>query len=229
MALQQRGGVAGPALAFELAAADPAGALLLGTARRATSPTHPEQHKAHGQQHGALPAAPRPPQTPHAAPSHDAARLNAQLRAIQPPAAPLPISSSSSSGEAGSPAAAGWGQRLRGLALRVGDMTQPSGEAPGDATWGERTTNVLTSLPFLALGWHMHRWVGAASLAAAGCSTPNHRLLDVPHRSSRCHFLAFRPTQHPPAAAAPDMSWPWQLILPDCFQLCCHLQAAAHA
>lgn len=36
-------------------------------------------------------------------------------------------------------------------------MLQPAGEAHGDATWHERTANVLTSLPFLALGWRMHK------------------------------------------------------------------------
>lgn len=154
MQLQQRRGPPGATLCFELAAADPAGALLLGTARQAAPHPHPE-HKAHAQQHGRLPAAARPPQTPQVAPSHDAARLNAQLHALQPPAGPFTSSSSSSADQ--TPAAAGWGQRLRGLVLRVGDMTQPSGEAPGDGSWGERTANVLTSLPFLALGWHMHR------------------------------------------------------------------------
>ncbi|PRW50907.1 hypothetical protein C2E21_5382 [Chlorella sorokiniana] len=155
MQLQQGRGGPGPSLCFELAAAEPAGALLLGSARRAAPHPQPE-HKVGAQQHVAPPAAPRPPQTPQPAPSHDAARLNAQLHALQPPAAPFTSSGNSSSSSTESQAA-GWGQRLRGLALRVGDMTQPSGEAPGDATWGERTSNVLTSLPFLALGWHMHR------------------------------------------------------------------------
>lgn len=156
MQLQRRGG--GPGPVFELASADPAGALLLlGTARPAAP--HPQsEHKAPAQHHGALPAAQRPPRTQLVTPSHDAARLERGLHAIQPPAAPF-TSSGSSSSAADAPAAAaqGWGQQLRGLALRVGDMTQPSGEAPGDASWGERTANVLTSLPFLALGWHMHR------------------------------------------------------------------------
>jgi hypothetical protein len=62
-------------------------------------------------------------------------------------------------------------QRLAGLAIRVGDMLQPKGEALGDSTWAERTANVLTSLPFVALGWHMHRWVdwGCGRLQVAGC------------------------------------------------------------
>lgn len=170
MQLQRRGG--GPGPVFELASADPAGALLLlGTARPAAP--HPQsEHKAPAQHHGALPAAQRPPRTQLVTPSHDAARLERGLHAIQPPAAPF-TSSGSSSSAADAPAAAaqGWGQQLRGLALRVGDMTQPSGEAPGDASWGERTANVLTSLPFLALGWHMHRWVLHVA-GGRGCSGP---------------------------------------------------------
>lgn len=189
MQLQQRRGAPGAALCFELAAADPAGALLLGTARQAAPHPHPE-HKPHAQQHGLLPAAARPPQTPQVAPSHDAARLNAQLHALQPPAGPFTSSSSSSADQ--TPAAAGWGQRLRGLALRVGDMTQPSGEAPGDGSWGERTANVLTSLPFLALGWHMHRWVLHQLRGLEGLTLPPRR----PSRTTQLPAIP-RPSDRP--------------------------------
>lgn len=114
--------------------------------------------------------------------SGDAARLNAQL-AGSPLAAPPTLRQSVLGAEAASaagacvpggalPVPAGLRQRLGGVVLRVGDMLQPSGEAPGDATWHERTANVLTSLPFLALGWRMHRWEGThcAQLHGAACT-----------------------------------------------------------
>ena len=122
---------------------------------------------------------PRPP----APPSTSAARLGRQLPTLQAPArlrvlddgpqaeAEQAAAQCGGSGGDGSSTSAaanaaeqqqqrqqrGWARRVRGLALRVADATQPSGDAPGDATWGERTANVLTSLPFLALGWHMQR------------------------------------------------------------------------
>ena len=198
MQLQEPRGRPG-ALVFELAAADPtAGALLLGTLRRA-APQHASEHRPHPQPHQqhvapAPPPASRRPQPP----SHDAARLASQLHAIQPPAVARGSGSSADAQAAAAEQAEGWGARLRGLALRVGDMTQPSGDAPGDATWGERTADVLTSLPFLALGWHMYRWVlgcGRVRLllvggapARGGCQPPAARSCAA--RVLLCHLGA---------------------------------------
>lgn len=95
-----------------------------------------------------------------------AARLNAQL-AEEAPAAPPTLRQAVLGGRASPtdtcapatgtlPVPAGLRQHVGGLVLRVGDMLQPAGEALGDSTWHERTANVLTSLPFLALGWRMH-------------------------------------------------------------------------
>lgn len=114
--------------------------------------------------------------------SGGAARLNAQLAGAAPAAPPTlrqaVLSEASPTADAGAPtegaltAPAGLRQRLGGMVLRVGDMLQPAGEAHGDATWHERTANVLTSLPFLALGWRMHKWVGWAECGtqhSCGC------------------------------------------------------------
>lgn len=122
------------------------------------------------------------------------------------------------SGSSGAAERASWGRRLRRLAIRVGDLTQPSGEAPGDATWGERAANVLTSLPFLALGLHMHR-CGACGGAAcglvqrpawrpAGCrqfqSLDNAHAVDsnMPHAAIPSSPVPFPAPPPPPAASA---------------------------
>lgn len=175
MQLQEPRGTPGAALCFELAAEPAASALLVGQLRRAAL-QHPSDHRPHSQQHQQHAPHPPPPASrrPQPPPSHDAARLASQLHAIQSPA--VVCGSSGGSGADAQAAAAaqaeGWGARLRGLAMRVGDMTQPNGDAPGDATWGERTADVLTSLPFLALGWHMYRWVLRRGAPWAGLLRP---------------------------------------------------------
>lgn len=67
-------------------------------------------------------------------------------------------------------------QRLAGAAVGVGSLLRPQGETSNDDHPAERAVNVLTSLPFIALGAHMHgaRRSPAArqyarSLVAVGC------------------------------------------------------------
>lgn len=151
---------------FELADASPSCATLLSTLQR--PPTHHPHVQPPASPLAAAPRATPPPQSAHAArgdQQHNgtAARLNDQLHSIQPQSK-LGLGAANGEGAACSGAAisgeAGLRSRLQGYALRVGGMMQPSGEALGDATWAERTSNVLTSLPFLAIGVHMHRCVG---------------------------------------------------------------------
>lgn len=103
----------------------------------------------------------QPPQQPPAQQLRGsaAARLNAQLGGVEQPSCALreAVVGSHDGASAGAAPAIGLGSRLGGLVLHVGEKMQPQGEAPGDATWHERTINVLTSLPFLGIGWTMHR------------------------------------------------------------------------
>ncbi|EFN56739.1 hypothetical protein CHLNCDRAFT_144168 [Chlorella variabilis] len=186
MASQQSlGGTGGSraAFIFDLGEATPgANALLLANLQRHQQTAQMSVHQQHAAHHPSCPHAPPPPALagagvappPHVRQHGAAARLNSQLQSLEaqgslggtatgPEAAADQGSQPPQQGSQPELAAAATAtdaslrSRLAGFALRVGDMLQPQGEAPGDATWGERTANVLTSLPFLALGLHMHR------------------------------------------------------------------------
>lgn len=213
-AAQRRGAQA--QLCFELAAtAEPGTALLLAGLHRGQAAVHHDQrHQQHAAQPLALAHSPHPPPhvAPHGAPrprqptpaSRRAAdRLNAGLQSIEAPGAlrGAALGLDGDAGEQQQPTAAGdaagestrrdgWGRRLAGLAMRVGDLTQPTGEAPGDATWGERAANVLTSLPFALVGWQMHRCGGKGCSAAVGSSWA-------------CRPAPCRPALHPPPPHVP--------------------------
>ena len=173
----------------------------------ATAPPPPlRQQQQHRQ--------PRRPQHPsqQQEQQHAADRLNFQLQSIElPPTSlrdsvlgleaaaaeaegPVAPGAAAAAGAAAPPSQASFARRVGGLALRVGDLLQPQGEvADCDSTWGARVVNVLTSLPFLAVGWHMHRWVGAG-----GC-----RWVLV---GARQGFLHACPRQHPCPAVPPKAS-----------------------
>ena len=152
----------------------------------ATAPPPPlRQQQQHRQ--------PRRPQHPsqQQEQQHAADRLNFQLQSIElPPTSlrdsvlgleaaaaeaegPVAPGAAAAAGAAAPPSQASFARRVGGLALRVGDLLQPQGEvADCDSTWGARVVNVLTSLPFLAVGWHMHRWVGAGGCCGACWAWP---------------------------------------------------------
>lgn len=179
---QQR---AAPALVFELSAVEASASTLLVRGLHHGQAPHAEARHHAAPQVAAARWLNFPPPSHKAQPHAAADRLNTQLQSLEAPGslhvleldagkqqqqleqqqgAAAATASSSSRSSATTAATSttpesSWGRRLCGLALRVGDMTQPQGEAPGDASWGERTFNVLTSLPFVAVGWHMHRCV----------------------------------------------------------------------
>lgn len=163
-----------PVWALDLAEAGSAALVLTQLQRGQAGGAHTHrqvQGAATPAAHSALPHLHPPP-----APAHrrlqqqqiaagTAGQLNAQLQALEAPSGALRSAVLGEDAGAAAPSSSGRdavaprrvGRRLHGLVLRVGDMLQPQGEAPGDATWHERTANVLTSLPFSLLGLHMYK------------------------------------------------------------------------